>query len=110
LPLAAIELAKAEQLSGLVIGAWSGELYDHTPAEIVEALVVAMPQLRALFIGDISSECEQVAATFPRALYVGWDVLVTPGFQRAYVLEGNAFGDFLPNVPHQGSDQPMYSR
>lgn len=44
--------------------------------------------------------CEQAAAAFPHALYVGWDVLVTPGFRRAYVLEGNAFGDLLPNVLH----------
>lgn len=44
--------------------------------------------------------CEQAAAAFPHALYVGWDVLVTPGLRRAYVLEGNAFGDLLPNVFH----------
>jgi hypothetical protein len=46
--------------------------------------------------------CEQAAQTIPDALYVGWDVLVTPGFRRAYILEGNAFGDLLPNVTHAG--------
>lgn len=42
--------------------------------------------------------CERAAAVVPDAHYVGWDVLVTPGFRRAYILEGNAFGDLLPNV------------
>nr|WP_044180725.1 STM4014 family protein [Pirellula staleyi] len=44
--------------------------------------------------------CEQAAAAFPAALYVGWDLLVTPGFRRAVILEGNAFGDLLPGVEH----------
>jgi hypothetical protein len=46
--------------------------------------------------------CEQAAVAFPDALYVGWDVLVTPGFRKAYILEGNAFGDLLPGVLHAG--------
>jgi hypothetical protein len=46
--------------------------------------------------------CEQAARAFPNALYIGWDVLVTPGFRRAYILEGNAFGDLLPRVSHDG--------
>ena len=46
--------------------------------------------------------CEQAARAFPDALYVGWDVLVTPGFRRACILEGNAFGDLLPGVTHAG--------
>jgi hypothetical protein len=46
--------------------------------------------------------CEQAARAFPDALYVGWDVLVTPGFRQAYILEGNAFGDLLPQVTHLG--------
>lgn len=44
--------------------------------------------------------CEQAAEAFPQSLYVGWDVLMTPGFRRAYILEGNAFGDLLPGVLH----------
>ena len=46
--------------------------------------------------------CEKAAQAIPDALYVGWDVLVTPGFRKAYLLEGNAFGDLLPNVIHAG--------
>ena len=46
--------------------------------------------------------CEQAAQAFPNALTIGWDLLVTPGFRRAYVLEGNAFGDLLPNVSYRG--------
>jgi hypothetical protein len=50
----------------------------------------------------VTDLCEQAAAAFPDALYIGWDVLVTPGFRRAYILEGNAFGDLLPGVTHAG--------
>lgn len=46
--------------------------------------------------------CERAARAFSDALYVGWDVLVTPGFRRAFILEGNAFGDLLPNLMHAG--------
>lgn len=46
--------------------------------------------------------CEQAAQAFPQALTVGWDLLVTPGFRKAYILEGNAFGDLLPNVCFRG--------
>jgi glutathione synthase/RimK-type ligase-like ATP-grasp enzyme len=52
--------------------------------------------------------CEQAAQAFPAALYVGWDVLVTPGFRRAYILEGNAFGDLLPNVTY--GDRSTYAQ
>ena len=50
----------------------------------------------------VTDLCEQAAKAVPGALYVGWDVLVTPGFRRAVILEGNAFGDLLPNVVHEG--------
>ena len=50
----------------------------------------------------VTDLCEQAAKALPGALYVGWDVLVTPGFRRAVILEGNAFGDLLPNVVHEG--------
>lgn len=48
--------------------------------------------------------CERACATFPRSLYAGVDLLVTPDFRRHYVLEINAFGDLLPTVFHQGMD------
>jgi hypothetical protein len=50
----------------------------------------------------VSELCEQAARELPDALYVGWDVLVTPGFRQAFILEGNAFGDLLPGLTHRG--------
>ena len=52
--------------------------------------------------GTVPDICEQAAREFSDALYVGWDVLVTPGFRQAVILEGNAFGDLLPNLMHAG--------
>lgn len=54
----------ADRMPALVIGAWSGELYEHSPADILEALVTAadrLPNLRALFLGDIASEENEVS-------------------------------------------------
>jgi hypothetical protein len=54
----------AERLSGLVIGAWASEMYEVTPAEIVETLVAAAPQLAsltALFVGDMVVEENEVS-------------------------------------------------
>ncbi len=48
--------------------------------------------------------CEQAAAVFPRSLHVGVDLLIAPGYQRHAVLEGNAFGDLLPDVLSEGVD------
>jgi len=59
-----LEDPAAERLTGLVVGAWSGELWDADASETVEALVAAAPQLpslRALFIGDIISEENEVS-------------------------------------------------
>lgn len=50
----------------------------------------------------VAQLCEEASREFPDALYVGWDVLVTPGFRKAFILEGNAFGDLLPNLMHAG--------
>lgn len=52
----------AEQLTGLVIGMWDGEMMDTGPDDLVEMLCASseqLPNLRALFIGDIiCEECE----------------------------------------------------
>jgi len=57
-----LDAVAAEQITGLVIGAWEEMFEDGASARIVEALVVArdrLPNLRALFFGDIiSEECE----------------------------------------------------
>jgi hypothetical protein len=43
------------------------------------------------------------ASLFPRCLYVGVDLLLTPRFRPA-VLEANAFGDLLPGMLCNGRD------
>lgn len=55
---------RAEQLPGLVLGAWGPELYELGPEALIETLVAAAPQLprlRALFLGDILSEETEVS-------------------------------------------------
>ncbi len=47
---------------------------------------------------------ERAAGAFPASLYVAVDLLVAPGFRRFAVAEVNAFGDLLPNLPHEGRD------
>jgi hypothetical protein len=74
----------ADQLSELVIGGWSGELYDTPPDAIVEALVAAADQLsslRALFIGDISGEENEVSWIHQSDLSALWQA-----FPRLEVL------------------------
>jgi hypothetical protein len=75
---------EADRLTALVIGAWAGELYDHSPADVVEALVAAadqLPSLRALFIGDIASEENEVSWIHQSDLSALWQA-----FPRLEVL------------------------
>jgi hypothetical protein len=57
-----LDAVPTQQLKGLVVGAWEEMFEDGASAKIVEALVIArdrLPNLRALFFGDIvSEECE----------------------------------------------------
>lgn len=48
--------------------------------------------------------CRRAAALFPRSLYAGIDLAMTPGFRKHAVLESNAFGDLLPGVTDDGED------
>src|SRR5262249_47626818 len=48
--------------------------------------------------------CRRAAAVFPRSLYAGLDIGLSPDFRRAVVFEVNAFGDLLPDVFHDGLD------
>jgi hypothetical protein len=48
--------------------------------------------------------CEAAADVFPGSLHLGVDLLLTPGYRRHAVLEGNAFGDLLPGVLSEGVD------
>ncbi|MFK7768157.1 MAG: STM4015 family protein [Mariniblastus sp.] len=57
-----LEDPAADQVSALVIGPWSEEMFEAPPNELVERLVAAadqLPSLNALFFGDITAEdCE----------------------------------------------------
>lgn len=49
------------------------------------------------------ASCRTVQAS-SGAFHVGVDVLFEPGFRRHRILEGNAFGDLLPNLSRDGVD------
>lgn len=54
-----LETPGSEQLKGLVAGAWMGEAWDVSADDVVNAIVAArekLPHLKVLFIGDITSE------------------------------------------------------
>ena len=53
---------------------------------------------------EVQGIAERALAVFPGALYAGVDVLLTPGFRRAAVLEVNAFGDYHRGVLLRGLD------
>lgn len=54
----------AGQVTGLVIGAWGGVMVETDSGPIVEALVAArdrLPALKAIFLGDITSEESEIS-------------------------------------------------
>jgi hypothetical protein len=66
----------ADQLTGLVIGTWSGEMYEATPAEVIEALVASadrLASLRGLFLGDITYEENEISWIYQTDLSALWD-------------------------------------
>ncbi len=52
----------------------------------------------------MQSTCLAAKALFPKSLYAGVDLLVSPNFRKHAILEINAFGDLLPGITHQGQD------
>jgi hypothetical protein len=53
-----------DQLTGLIIGQWSPEMYENTSAKVIEMLVAAaeqLPNLRALFLGEMICEENEVS-------------------------------------------------
>ena len=50
----------------------------------------------------VLATCEQVAALFPRSLYIALDIAVAVNFNKHVVLEVNAFGDLLKAVLYRG--------
>lgn len=51
---------------------------------------------------DAMESCRHAAGCFPDSLYVGIDLLFTPGFRSHVIVEANAFGDLLPGVLSNG--------
>lgn len=55
---------KSVEAHGLVVGAWMGDTYDRTAAHVVDALVASaekLPNLHALFIGDITYDENEIS-------------------------------------------------
>lgn len=55
---------EVEQLTGLIIGAWASEMAGDPPDAVNEALVAAadrLPQLKALFLGEMTEEENEVS-------------------------------------------------
>jgi hypothetical protein len=50
----------------------------------------------------VESLAERASAEIPNATVLGIDLLVRPGLKRFALLEANAFGDYLPNLLHDG--------
>lgn len=61
----------------------------------LEALRQQIPQASW---SDAMESCRHAAGCFPDSLYVGIDLLFTPGFRSHVIVEANAFGDLLPDV------------
>ncbi|MEZ0297040.1 MAG: STM4014 family protein [Candidatus Methylacidiphilales bacterium] len=53
---------------------------------------------------------DAMARAFPQCLYAGLDVMMTTGVHRPYILEVNAFGDLMPNLPSLTDDADTYTR
>jgi len=51
---------------------------------------------------DAMESCRHAAGCFPDSLYVGIDLLFTPGFRSHVIVEANAFGDLLPGILSNG--------
>lgn len=65
----------------------------------LEALRQQIPQASW---SDAMESCRHAAGCFPDSLYVGIDLLFTPGFRSHVIVEANAFGDLLPGVLSNG--------
>lgn len=64
-----------------------------------------MQRIGSVGWAKIQRTCEQVMTTcFPKSLYAGIDLRISPDYQHHQVLEVNAFGDLLPNVLCNGRD------
>jgi hypothetical protein len=80
----------ADRLSGLIIGMWGSEMYENPPVEIVEALVAAadqLPNLRALFLGEMTYEENEISWIQQSDVSALWDAF--PRLEIFYVRGTN---------------------
>jgi hypothetical protein len=71
-----IQSPRADQLTGLVIGAWFGDASDADSSAIVETLVAAaekLANLRGIFFGDVTSEENEVSWIYQSDVSGLWD-------------------------------------
>lgn len=71
-----LQTSQADDLQGLVLGAWASEMYEASPAENVEALVAAadqLPNLKAIFLGDITYEENEISWIQQTDISAIWD-------------------------------------
>lgn len=91
---------KADQLTGLVIGAWSSEMFESAPDELNEALLASaarLPNLKSLFFGDIISEECEVSWIVQSDLSPLWEA-----FPKLEVLKIRGAGELvLGNIEHR---------
>lgn len=64
-----------DQLTALIFGQWSPEMYEETSAKLVETLVAAaeqLPKLRALFIGEMTYQENEVSWIYQSDVSALW--------------------------------------
>jgi hypothetical protein len=79
----------ADRLTGMIIGRWESEMYDSPPTEVVNLLVTAagqLPSLTHLFIGEMTSEENEVSWIYQTDLSPLWEAF--PRLQ-AFTVRGS---------------------
>ena len=67
---------KAEELTGLVIGAFGEDMYETPPTDVMETLIQAadrLPNLTALFVGDMTYEENEVSWIYHTDMSPVWE-------------------------------------
>ena len=85
-----LERDGADRLTGLIIGAWSDDMSGEPPTEVVNLLVAAadqLPSLTHLFVGDITSEENEVSWINQTDLSPLWQAF--PRLQALSIRGGN---------------------
>jgi glutathione synthase/RimK-type ligase-like ATP-grasp enzyme len=90
-PAFVVARTSAHPITNLHLGGLRGDV------EALRALVPADAWARAM------ADCVTVQRA-SGAFHVGVDLMFEPGYKRHRVIEGNAFGDLLPNLERDGLD------